>query len=167
MNKSVSSRRLTLIWAQANHGAIGRQNALPWHVPADFAHFKAVTAGKPVLMGRKTWESLPRKPLPGRLNLVVSSQPLDLEGGALSFLTVEDALAYCKDAEEVVCIGGASLYIQLLPLATQVWVSELAIDIPDADAYAPSLNPQEWLEAESKLLPDDKIQAVARRFVRA
>ncbi|HBB77280.1 MAG TPA: diacylglycerol kinase, partial [Pseudomonas sp.] len=119
---------LAMIAALAQNRVIGLDNKMPWHLPADLKHFKAMTLGKPIVMGRKTWDSLGR-PLPGRLNLVVSRQPgLSLEG-AETFGSLEDALqraeqwAREQEATEIMLIGGAQLYQQALPLAQRLYLT--------------------------------------------
>ena len=144
--------RVNLIYARACNGVIGRANGLPWHLPEDMAHFKRHTAGCPVIMGRKTWDSLPPRfrPLPGRRNLVVTRQREWQATGAEPAPTLEQALAACARTEpppaEVWIIGGAQLYALGLPLAQRAVVTELA-DHFDGDAFAPELGPL-WIETE-------------------
>lgn len=137
---------LHLIWAQARNGVIGRDNSIPWRLPEDMAHFKALTMGCPVIMGRKTWDSLPArfKPLPGRQNIVVTRQNNWHAEGAQIANSLPAALDLCGDATKAWIIGGAELYAQGLPLADAVEVTLIDADI-DGDAYAPALGPQ-WLE---------------------
>jgi len=137
--------KITLIWAQARNRAIGRNGTLPWHLPEDFAHFKAVTRGRTVLMGRGTWESLPRKPLPGRRNLVLSRTSGELAGASV-FNSVGAVLSDCADSgvDELVVIGGAALYELFLYVADVVWVTDVDIDVRDADTFAPVLEPGHW-----------------------
>ena len=140
---------LHLIYARAANGVIGRDNAMPWHLPEDMAHFKQLTQGHPVIMGRKTWDSLPPRfrPLPGRTNIVVTRQPGWQADGALRAGNLEEAIALCPaDATIAWVIGGAQIYAQALPLAQRVEVTEIARDF-DGDAHAPTLGP-EWVEAE-------------------
>ena len=138
--------RLHLIFARAANGVIGRNNALPWHLPEDLAHFKRLTLGCPVIMGRKTWDSLPPRfrPLPGRRNVVVTRQPDWQAEGVLCAHSLPEALQLCQDQPEVWVIGGAELYAQALPLAASAHVTE--IDVPfEGDAYAPELDAS-WVE---------------------
>lgn len=114
--------RLSLIWAMAENGVIGRDGDLPWHLPRDLAHFKRTTRGHAVLMGRRTWESLPF-PLPERRNLVVSRQPGFTADGAEVFPSVEAAIAAIGDESRAFVIGGAEIYRQTLPLADECWVT--------------------------------------------
>ncbi|MDF1484041.1 dihydrofolate reductase [Ramlibacter sp. H39-3-26] len=138
--------RLSLIYARAANGVIGRANALPWHLPEDMAHFKRLTGGCPVIMGRKTWDSLPPKfrPLPGRRNIVVTRQANWSAPGAERAGSLEQAAALCADAPEAWVIGGAQIYAAALPLAQRAVVTEIAQDF-EGDAYAPTLGPA-WRE---------------------
>lgn len=137
-----------MIAALAENRVIGRDNQLPWHLPADLKHFKALTLGKPIIMGRKTWDSLGR-PLPGRLNLVVSRQPgLQLEGAEV-FATLDAALvranawAQANSAEELMLIGGAQLYALSLPRAERLYLTRVALS-PHGDAYFPEVAEADW-----------------------
>jgi dihydrofolate reductase len=132
--------QLGLIYARARNGVIGRGNALPWHLPEDLAHFKRTTLGAPVIMGRKTWDSLPPKfrPLPGRRNIVVTRQPDWQADGAQRAATVEQAIALCGDAAQAWVSGGAEIYRLALPLADTVVVTEIDADF-EGDALAPEL----------------------------
>ena len=137
---------LNLIYARASNGVIGKDNRLPWHLPEDLAHFKRTTLGCPVIMGRKTWDSLPPKfrPLPGRLNLVLTNDRSWRPDGAEVVHSLPDALTRCPAGQEAWVIGGAQVYALALPLARRVVVTEIAQDF-DGDAHAPVLGP-EWVE---------------------
>jgi dihydrofolate reductase len=137
---------LHLIFARARNGVIGQGNALPWHLPEDLAHFKRTTLGCPVIMGRKTWDSLPERfrPLPGRLNVVVTRQGDWTAPGALRAASLEEAVALCPDDSDIWVIGGAQLYALALPLARTAVVTEIDADFA-GDAYAPQFGPQ-WQE---------------------
>lgn len=139
---------LCLIAALADNRVIGRDNQLPWHLPADLRHFKALTLGKPIIMGRKTWDSLGR-PLPGRLNLVVSRQPgLSLEGAEV-FGSLEQAIrrasqwAEQQGVDELMLIGGAQLYAQAMPQAARLYLTRVALS-PGGDAWFPDYAGQDW-----------------------
>jgi len=138
--------RLNLIYARAANGVIGKDNALPWHLPEDLAHFKRTTLGAPVLMGRKTWDSLPPRfrPLPGRRNLVLTRDAHWQAEGAQRVGAIAEALTACADAPELWVIGGAEVYRQALPLAQRLVVTEIAQAF-EGDAHAPVLGP-EWTE---------------------
>ncbi len=138
---------LGIIYARARNGVIGDQGQLPWHLPEDLAHFKAHTQGCPVIMGRKTWDSLPPRfrPLPGRRNIVVSRQSAWQAEGALRAGSLDDALALCEGAPRTWVIGGAELYAQAAPLADLAEVTLIDADYP-GDAFAPTLGP-DWTES--------------------
>ena len=138
--------KLHLIWAQSRNGVIGKDGTLPWHLPEDLAHFKRTTLGSPVIMGRKTWDSLPPRfrPLPGRRNVVVTRQPGWLADGAQRAGSLPEACALCAAEPVAWVIGGADIYAQALPLASQVVVTEIAADFA-GDAFAPVLR-SEWVE---------------------
>jgi dihydrofolate reductase len=132
--------KLHLIYARARNGTIGQNNQMPWHLPEDLAHFKRVTLGQPVIMGRKTWDSLPARfrPLPGRLNIVVTRQAEWQADGALRAHSIEDAMGLCGDAPDAWIMGGAEIYRQAEPLASTAVVTEIDADF-EGDAFAPQL----------------------------
>ena len=130
---------LFLIAAVARDGAIGRAGTMPWHLPQDLAHFKRTTLGCPVVMGRKTWESLPPRfrPLPGRRNVVVTRNAAWKADGAEAASSLDAALERLREAERVFVIGGGELYAQALPRADGLVLTEVDIDVPDADTHFP------------------------------
>ena len=142
---------LSLIAAIARNRAIGKDGQLLWQLPEDMRHFREITSGKPLIMGRKTWESLPEKfrPLPGRLNIVVSRNPQYHAAGAVLSASLEDALQQAArlvpGAAEVFVIGGAELYRQALPLADRLYLTEIDADFV-GDTFFPTLNPAQWQE---------------------
>ena len=135
---------LHLIYARARNGVIGHQGTMPWHLPEDLAHFKRTTQGHPVIMGRKTWQSLPAafRPLPGRRNIVITRQTDWQTEGAEVAHSLEAAIELCAQAAIAWVIGGADIYRQALPLAQQVVVTEIDADFA-GDAFAPELG-AEW-----------------------
>ena len=139
--------RLHLIFARARNGVIGRDGALPWQLPSDLAHFKRTTLGCPVIMGRKTWDSLPARfrPLPGRINIVVTRQANWQAEGALRAGSIAEAAALCPADSDAWVIGGAEIYAQALPLAQSAVVTEIDTAF-DGDAFAPSFDAA-WTEA--------------------
>lgn len=143
-----STLPLALIAALADNRVIGIDNRLPWHLPADLKHFKAVTLGKPIIMGRKTWDSLGR-PLPGRLNLVVSRQAALVLDGAEVFPSLEAAIARAdqwaraQGADELMLIGGAELYAQGLPRAARLYLTRVHLK-PAGDAFFPEFAVDGW-----------------------
>jgi dihydrofolate reductase len=154
---------ILLVVAVAENGVIGKDNALLWRLPDDLKQFKAVTMGKPVIMGRKTYDSI-GKPLPGRTNIVISRQPgLRIEG-----CTVVDSLDAAFDAAgavpEVTVIGGADIYRQALPLAEMIYLTEVHAAF-DGDVTFPDLSPDEWRETSRVPHPMDERHAYAFTFV--
>ena len=139
--------QVNLIYARSANGVIGNNNTLPWHLPEDMAHFKRMTTGWPVIMGRKTWDSLPPRfrPLPGRSNVVITRQTQWAAPGALVAASLPDALRLCETSEQVWVIGGAQIYQQAEPFAQRIEVTEIAQDF-DGDAFAPKLGTH-WTEA--------------------
>ncbi len=132
---------LHLIFARAANGVIGKNNALPWHLPEDMAHFKRTTLGKPVIMGRKTWDSLPPKfrPLPGRVNIVVTRQADWQAEGALRASSLEEAATLCPDQGDAWVIGGAQIYADAMTRARSAVVTEIEVDF-EGDAHAPTFD---------------------------
>lgn len=144
---------ISLIVAYARNRTIGKDNALPWRLPGDLAHFKQTTLGHPIIMGRKTWESLGR-PLPGRLNIVISRDATYSATGAKVAPTLEEALALAIPAERVFVIGGAQVYALALSLADTICATEIGQDI-EGDAHFPALPSAAWIEAERRPQPPE------------
>jgi len=136
--------RIALIVALARNCVIGRDNQLPWRLSADLQHFKQLTMGKPVVMGRKTYESI-GKPLPGRTNIVLTRDTDFKAEGCVLVHDVDAALAAGGDAEEIMVMGGSNLYAQLLPRADRLYLTEVHADI-DGDASFPDFDRQRWRE---------------------
>jgi dihydrofolate reductase len=134
---------VALICALAHNGGIGRGNALLWRIPEDLQHFKRTTMGCPVVMGRKTWDSIGR-PLPGRRNIVVTRNAAWAAAGAEAAASLDDALARVADAPKVFVIGGAQLYALALPVADTLVLTEIDADAPDADAFFPAFDRSAW-----------------------
>ncbi len=156
--------RINLIYARARNGVIGRDNTLPWHLPEDMAHFKRLTSGCPVIMGRKTWDSLPAKfrPLPGRTNFVVTRQAGWQAAGAHPASSLQHALSACARLEpapaDVWVIGGAQVYALALPLAHRAVATELDAEF-SGDAFAPQLDTH-WRETRR----EDHVSVNGMRF---
>ncbi len=164
MGATLPLPRLTLVAAVADNGVIGVDGGLPWRLPADLQHFKALTLGKPILMGRRTWDSLGR-PLPGRRNLVVSRRSDLPAPGAEVFSSVDAALAACAGATEVMVIGGGEIYRQLLPQADVLELTEVAASV-HGDAFFPEFEQEEWPVVSTVSHPTDERHAHPFRFVR-
>ncbi len=139
---------ITLVVAAAENGVIGKDGAIPWRISDDLKRFKALTMGYPIVMGRKTWDSLPKKPLPGRTNIVVTRQQGWTAEGAVTAHSVEDAIAQARDkagdVDEIFVIGGAEIYAAAMPLANCIELTEVHAEI-DGDAVLPPLE-GEWDE---------------------
>lgn len=150
--ESAAPRELVLVWAQAHNRVIGRAGTMPWHVPEDLAHFKAVTLGAPVVMGRRTWESLPEavRPLPGRRNIVVSRNTAYAVPGAELLPSLDDALGALVEQPRVCVMGGGELYRSAMPLATELIVTRIDLEVPDADTFAPEIDASWRLESETE-----------------
>lgn len=161
---------IAIIVAAARNNVIGKDNQLPWRLPDDLKHFKATTLGKPVIMGRKTHESIGRA-LPGRLNIVVSrSAPKTREGQLVWVNSVEEALTLAgreqPQVEEVMVMGGEQIYRQSLPMADRVYLTRVDTDV-DGDAWFPELADSEWQLVEERLgAPDAALEHCFQRFER-
>ena len=145
---------ISLIAAASENGVIGRDGGLPWRLSDDLRYFKSMTMGKPVVMGRRTWESIGR-PLPGRRNVVVSRQQGFVAAGCEVVSSVGDAVAAAGDAEEIMIIGGSEIYALFLPLARRIYLTRVHADI-DGDATLPTLG-DEW-----RLVDDERHTADER-----
>jgi dihydrofolate reductase len=135
---------ISFVVAMARNRVIGRDNGLPWRLPADLRHFKTITLGKPVVMGRKTFDSIGR-PLPGRTNIVVTRDPAYTAEGCVVVHSIEAALAAAGDVEEVMVIGGADFYRQLLPRAGRIYLTLIDADV-EGDTWFPELDETRWRE---------------------
>lgn len=143
--------------------AIGQQGRLPWRLPADLRRFKALTMGKPIVMGRKTWESIGR-PLPGRHNIVVTRQQGFAAPGATVVDSLAAALAAAGDVPEVCIIGGAEIYRLALPIADVVHLTRVHARV-QADTHFPLLDPEAWAEVARQRCPADDRQPLACSFI--
>jgi dihydrofolate reductase len=135
-------KKISLIVAMDKNNLIGSNNGLPWHLPADLAFFKRTTMGKPIVMGRKTFESI-GKPLPGRRNIVVTRDPDFSAAGCDVVNSIDAAIALCRDDEEIMLIGGASLYQQSLELATNMYITRIDHEF-EGDTWFPEYQKSEW-----------------------
>lgn len=140
-------QKITLVAACAENGCIGIDNTMPWHIPEDFVFFKAYTSGKPVVMGRKTWESLPKKPLPGRRNIVITRQTDYVAEGAETVASLQEALAACAGVEEIIIMGGAQIYAEAMSFATDLRITEVKLNVA-GDAFFPPIDKTVWQEVE-------------------
>ena len=154
----MSLAALALVAARARNGVIGRDGALPWRLKSDMAIFKATTLGKPVIMGRRTWDSLPKRPLPGRANLVLSRDGGFEPRGALACERFEEALAIAREqaaedgVDEVCAIGGAAVFAAALPKARRIYLTEVEADV-EGDARFPAFDKGQWREVRREAHP--------------
>lgn len=142
---------IQIVVAYARNRVIGRDNDLPWRLPGDLAHFKRSTMGCPIIMGRKTWESLGR-PLPGRHNIVISRNAGYAASGATVCATLSDALAACADEPRACIIGGEQLFRAALPITDEIIATEIHADVP-GDTFFPEFDRSEWEEVERLAQP--------------
>lgn len=135
--------KVVLIWAEANDGVIGFEGSIPWDVPEDLEFFKYITTKHPVIFGRKTWESLPKRPLPNRHCIVITSQENYEAEGAVVVGSLEEAFKAAEEVSTIVFVaGGSSIYHDALPYATWAWKTEIDVDV-DGDTFAPTLDPED------------------------
>jgi len=155
-------KSLTLIAAMGKNRAIGMEGRMPWHLPAELQHFKKVTMGKTIVMGRKTWQAIGR-PLPGRQNIVVSRNP-DFHADGVDLATsLEDAAAK-SESDEVMIIGGGQLYKLALPLAERMVLTLIDIE-PEADTWFPEWDDQTWSQTSETKYPADDSNPLAYRII--
>ena len=138
---------ISLILARADNGVIGNKGGLPWRLPDDLRRFKSLTMGKPCIMGRKTWESLPKKPLPGRTNIVVTRDHNFAAEGAVVVYSFDEAMARAQEENpaEIMVIGGAEIFAAAMPRVTRIYLTEIH-SAPQGDVRFPSFAPQQWRE---------------------
>jgi dihydrofolate reductase len=158
----MSTPGVTLIVAVSDNGVIGRDNALPWHLPEDLKRFKRITMGKPVVMGRKTFESI-GKPLPGRLNIVVTRDAHYRREGVTVVHGVDDALRAAGAAEQIMIIGGSDLFRLFLPRATRVHLTRVHAEVA-GDVFWPALDEKEWSVVGREEFAADERHAHAMTF---
>ncbi len=155
--------RVNLIVAWARHGVIGRHGTLPWHLPEDLKHFKKITLGHPIVMGRKTWDSIGR-PLPGRRNIVVTRDRQWCAPGCEAVGGLPEALALCEGVPEVFVIGGAQLFAQALPFARRLIVTQINADI-EGDIYFPPIDLARWSRTACERREPDGTRPYALDFM--
>ncbi len=156
---------ISIIAAVDRRMAIGYRNKLLFWLPNDLKRFKTLTTGHTIVMGRKTFESLPKGALPNRRNIVLSSNANAACPGAEVFTSLEEALRHCSGDEEVYIIGGESVYRQALPLADRLCLTEIDAEAPQADAYFPQLLPEVWHEKNRDVHPADEKHPCSYAFV--
>jgi dihydrofolate reductase len=157
---------ISLIVARAENGAIGRDGDIPWQLPEDMKAFQRETLGGAIIMGRKTWDSLPKKPLPNRFNIVVSRDP-DAADTVVSSVADAIALAQSEGYGRIYGIGGAGIYAAMLPLADRLMISDVALNVEDADTFFPDVDLSNWRLAQSLPLRDTGPRCVLNEYLRA
>lgn len=147
--------RIAMIAAMGHQRVIGIENRLPWKLPADMRWFRRHTLGKPIIMGRKTFESFGARPLPDRHNIVITHDPNYAAQGASVVTSIDQALQAAGEVEEVMVIGGASFYAQMLPMASRLYLTQVDIEV-DGDAWFPDYKPADWDWVEEHHHPADE-----------
>lgn len=145
---------VSMIVAMAQNGVIGRDNSLPWRLPEDLRRFKAITMGKPILMGRKTFESI-GKPLPGRLNFVLTRNRDWHAEGVVVVNSVEEALRNVRGTDELIAIGGAEIYRLFMPFARRIYLTQVHAEV-EGDTVFPDFDPTQWMDVEYSEHPADE-----------
>lgn len=147
---------ISIIVAVSEDLGIGKDNELLWHISEDLKRFRRLTTGNAVIMGKKTWESLPRKPLPGRKNIVLTDNREEVIENAITAYSLQDAIDRCSDGEEIFIIGGGSIYRQYMPLADRLFITHVHRKAP-ADIYFPEIDPEIWEATEQEEFVDNDI----------
>ena len=155
--------RIAFVVARDRNGVIGKGGTLPWRLPDDMKHVRALTIGKPLIMGRRTYESI-GKPLPDRTTIVLTRDPAFQAEGVKVASTPEEALELAGDAPEVIVFGGAEVFARFLPMTDRIYLTEVETDAP-GDTYFPALDPRQWRETERNEHPADAKHAYPFRFV--
>ena len=156
--------KISLIVAMASNRAIGLNNQMPWHLSADLKKFKQITMGSPILMGRKTYESIGR-PLPGRTNIIISRNSSYQQDNCLVFDNVEKALASCQKHDEIFIIGGATFYEVMLAKSDTLYLTQIHKTF-DADTFFPEIIPKEWKEVDREDITDDQSVDFSYSFIK-
>ncbi len=140
---------ISIIVAVSENWGIGKNNDLLWHLPEDLKRFKRLTSGKSVIMGKKTWESLPRRPLPNRKNIVITDKPTEIIEGSVTAYSIADAIEKCRDDGETFIIGGGSVYRQFMQFADRLYITHVH-QIAEADIYFPEIDLKIWKVIEKE-----------------
>lgn len=171
MNSHADKPILSLIAAVAANGAIGKGGVMPWHLPGDLRYFKKITMGKPVIMGQKTWESLRRRPLPGRVNIILTRQKsFSPEGGYVAHSLAEavrfaEKQAHSKAVDEIFIIGGGDVFKQALPWVDRIYLTEIQADIEGDTFFKPSLPCSLWRKKKCSAVERGERDSHAYRFL--
>lgn len=144
---------ISIIVAVSDDWGIGKNNDLLWNIPDDLKRFKKITTGKTVIMGKRTWESLPKRPLPGRRNMVITDIPGEVIEGAVMAYSINEAVSKCENDEEAFIIGGGSIYRQFMPVADKLYITHVHSKAP-ADIYFPEIDGTIWKIVEQEENPE-------------
>jgi dihydrofolate reductase len=155
---------ISIIAAVSDDNGIGKENELLWHIPEDLKRFKNLTLGKCVIMGKRTWESLPKKPLSGRQNVIITDDPDEKIDSGITAYSIRDALEKCGKSEEVFIIGGGSIYKQFLPLADRLYITHVHKKSP-ADTFFPEIDPLIWEPIEKEEHNDAGKESVPYTYI--
>jgi len=155
---------ISMIAAMAHHRVIGIRNSMPWHLPSDMKWFRLHTLGKPIVMGRKTFESFGSKPLPGRTNIIITRDTSYQAGDSIVVTSIEQAMEAAGDVDEIMIIGGASFYEQMLPRADRLYLTYVDAEI-EGDAWFPEFDENQWREVERIHHPADEKNKYPHDFV--
>jgi dihydrofolate reductase len=155
--------KISICVAMDKNRVIGHKNKMPWHLSADLQYFKDITMGKPILMGRKTFESIGR-PLPGRENIIISRNHDYKQQGCQVYHSIEAAIAICKDSIEIMVIGGASFYQAVLPMASHIYLTQIH-DSFAGDTFFPEFDRSQWKEIKRQDITDDQTVSFNYSFI--
>jgi dihydrofolate reductase len=155
---------ISIIVAVSEDWGIGKDNELLWKISEDLKRFKKLTMGNAVIMGKKTWESLPKKPLPGRKNIVLTDNPDECVECSVTAYSIEDALSKCERGEEIFIIGGGSVYRQFMPLADRLYITHVHRMAP-ADIYFPEIDKNIWKVVEKEEFPSNETTPIPYTYI--
>ncbi|MBI5010669.1 MAG: dihydrofolate reductase [Bacteroidia bacterium] len=155
---------ISIIVAVSDDWGIGKENELLWHISEDLKRFKRLTSGKTVIMGKKTWYSLPRRPLPGRRNIVLTDIKGEIVEGSETIYSIEEALTLCSQNEEAFIIGGGSIYRQFMPFADRLYITHVHMNAP-ADVYFPEIDMKIWKIKEKEEFPASDANPVPYTYI--
>jgi dihydrofolate reductase len=155
---------ISIIAAVAEDNGLGKDNKLLWHIPGDLKRFKELTWGQSVIMGKRTWESLPKKPLPGRKNIVLTDIPGECIDCSITAYSVDDAISKCGEGEEIYIIGGGSVYRQFMNIADRLLITHVHKTAP-ADTWFPEIDPDTWKVAEIEEHMNDDPESLSYTYV--
>lgn len=155
---------ISIIVAVSEDWGIGKDNELLWHISDDLKRFKRLTSGKTVIMGKKTWESLPRRPLPNRKNIVLTDDPLECIESSVTAYSIEDALSKCEKDEEIFVIGGGTVYRQFMTIADRLYITHVHRKAA-ADIYFPEIDLKTWKVVEKEEFPVSETVSIPYSYI--